>query len=231
MKTNAHFLFAALLTAAALLGGLTSCKKNEDVTPTSGLSASIQAIAPPAALSDLKAKGMVINEGGQPPNVEGIFVVNPMRLLSPYSSDDSYAKGRVIVDYTYKLYEQSGSAIKMEFKEGTTKRLVFTGELSGSGNKFTLFINTTQTLMPENIEYSTLRVISGEVSMAGIINFQTATTLTKKDGDAKNSVLIPINQARVWEDGNQLAQKTSNFRLAAPEPATELASEAMMRQK
>jgi hypothetical protein len=204
--------FLVMLGVFALAGG---CKKDNE--PTSGLSAKIQNIAPQATLNDLKAKGMGINEGSEPPNIEGIFVVNPMRLLSPYSSEDTYAKGRIIGDQTYKFYEQSGSTIKMEFKEGTTKRPVSTGELSGNGNKFTLFINTDQTLMPENIDYSTLRVISGEIGTGGIINFQTATTLTKKDGDPKNQILIPINQARVWEDGNQLASKTTAFRLAAPD--------------
>ncbi|MRS65499.1 hypothetical protein [Larkinella terrae] len=198
--------FLVMLGVFALAGG---CKKDNE--PTSGLSAKIQTIVPQATLDDLKAKGIRINEGSAPPNIEGIFVVNPMRLLSPYNSDDTYSKGRVIDDQTYKFYEQSGSTIKMEFKEGTTKRPVSTGELSGSGNKFTLFINTNQTLMPENIDYSTLRVISGEIGTGGIINFQTATTLTKKNGDSKNLILIPINQARVWEDGDQLAKKVSTY--------------------
>ncbi|AQG78890.1 hypothetical protein [Spirosoma montaniterrae] len=214
MKTYARFLFAAF-TAAALLGGVTSCKKDEAAP---GLSAKIQNIVPQAALDDMKAKGLVINEGNTPPNIEGVFEVSPFTLLAPYSSEDTYSKGRVVSNYRYRFTAQNGDEVKMEEKQvgGSNTGTGTASFLSGSGNKFTLFGQVVGT--SSGIANKYLTVITGEMTATGIKDFQYATLITEKTGDVDNLRLIPVNKSRVWIDGNQLASKTNAFRLAAPDP-------------
>lgn len=212
MKTSLYLL--ALLLIAGLMLTLNACKK-ETVDPSTGLSTKIQNIVPAAALADLKAKGLVVNEGSQPPSIEGAYLVNPMRLQSPYGPNDGYYKGQVIGDYRYRFYGQVGDEVKLDYKNSGSD--VGTGQgafLSGFGNKFTLFIESTG--IASGINYKAVKVISGEVTTQGIVNFQEALILTQKTGDTSNTVLIPLNQARVWEDGSQLASKITTFRLATP---------------
>jgi hypothetical protein len=221
MKTNQISPFAALTTfalAAALLGGVVSCKKDEAAP---GLSAKIQQIVPPAALDDMKAKGMVINEGNSPPNIEGIFEAAPFTLLAPYGTEDSYAKGRVITNYRYRFSGQNADNVKVDEKQigGNSSATGLASFLAGSGNKFSLFGQLIGT--SAGIPYKQLTVISGEITPTGIKDLQYAFLFTEKTGDASNSSLIPVNKSRVWIDGNQMADKVSVFRKAADDsPAT-----------
>lgn len=196
---------------AVFVGG---CKKS-DVDPSKGLSTKIQGIVPKAILDDMKAKGLAVNEGSQPPQLAGIFIASPYTLLSPYGTEDGWQKGKVISDYKFRFYDQVGDEVKLDFKQSSETATGLGSFVSGFGNKFTIFAQTKGT--QNGIQNTQLSVISGEIGADGIINFQYAFTFTEKTGDASNSVLIPVGKSRIWEDGNKLANKTSSFRMAAPE--------------
>lgn len=197
------------LLAAVLLAG---CKKSS-VDPSKGLSAKIQGIVPQAILDEMKAKGLAVNEGSQPPQLTGIFIANPYTLLSPYSAQDGWQKGKVISDYKFRFYDQVGDEVKLDFKQSSETATGLGSFVSGFGNKFTIFAQTKG--VQSGIQNTQLSVISGEIGSDGIINFQYAFTFTEKTGDASNSILIPVGKSRIWEDGNQLASKTNAFRIAA----------------
>ena len=202
---------ACLLTIFTL-----GCQKKEvDTDPSKGLSAKIQSIVPTAILDDMRAKGLVINEGSQPPQLGGIFLANPYTLLSPYGPEDGWQKGRVISDYKFRFYDQTGDEVKLDFRQSSEMATGLGSFVSGFGNKFTIFAQTKGT--QSGIENTQLSVISGELTADGIADFQYAFTFTAKTGDTSNSILIPVGKARVWEDGNRLASKTTVFRLAAPD--------------
>ncbi len=204
-------LFLAL---GVLLLALNGCKKKEDVPP---LSAKIQRIVPTTVLDDMKAKGLVVNEGNQPPDVNGIYQANPFRLLSPHGPTDNYAKGRVINDYKYRFYDQKGDDLKLDFKNtgGGDQATGVASFLAGSGQKFSLF--GEQSGVSDGISYKVVSVISGELTATGIKDFQYAFVLTEKGPDP-NDKLIGVGKARVWEDGNALADKVGVYRLAADAP-------------
>ncbi|WP_157585532.1 hypothetical protein [Runella zeae] len=212
MKTIFTSVLAMFLLAINTLW-LNGCKKKDDPAP--GLSQKIQNIVSQAALSDMKEKGMIINEGNTPPIVEGAFQVNPTVLLAPYGPNDSYKKGKVVRDFRIRLTNQKNGDVFYEEKEDnmTGSQSGTASFLSGNGNKFTLFSETTG--VSSGISIKQLVVISGEISGTGIKNFQYVFTITQKNGDETNTKLIPINQARVFEDGNGLAEKVANYRLSA----------------
>ena len=212
---NAISLSAWLLVVGNLMAFFTTSCTPKEAAPdfSKGLSAKIQRILPEAVLDDMKAKGLVINEGSQPPQLAGIFIASPYTLLSPYGPEDGWEKGRVINDYKFKFYDQVGDEVKLDVKQSNETATGLGSFVSGFGNKFTIFAQTRG--IQSDIENTQLSVISGELSPDGIINFQYAFTFTAKTGDADNSVLIPVGKARVWEDGDQLANKISTFRVAA----------------
>lgn len=219
MKTIHTSALAALLLSTVLF--LDGCKKKD---PEPGLSAKIQQIVPQVALDDMKAKGMIINEGNSPPNIEGIFEGNPFTLLTPYGPEDSYAKGRVTTSYRWRFTGQKNDDVQVEEKQlgGTGSSTGTASFLAGSGKKFSLFGQLIGT--QGNASYKQLVVISGEITDTGIKDFQYALLFTEKTG-AGSGNLIPINKARIWIDGNQLASKTTTFRIGAidnPQPVLNL---------
>lgn len=186
-----------------------ACKK--DVEPAGGLSPKIQNIVSKAALDDMKAKGLLIHEGTQPPNIEGIFESSPQRLLSPYGPADPFQKGRINSNYKFRFYQQQGDVVQVDYRNASGSE-TGTGQgafLAGSGNAFSLFLESSGT--SGGTPYKAVQVLTGEMTASGIRNFQFAVTLTQKTGDESNVKLIPVHQARVWEDGDQLAQKVSTF--------------------
>lgn len=202
------------LALGVLLLALNGCKKKEDVPP---LSAKIQRIVPASILDDLKAKGLVVNEGNQPPNIEGIYLASPYRLLSPFGPDDSWQKGRVVADYKYRFYDQRGDDVKLDYKSGagSDQASGVASFLAGSGDTFSLF--GEQTGGSNGISYKEVSVVSGEITPTGIKNFQYAFVLTEKGPDPSDK-LIAVGKSRIFEDGDALAAKTSAYRLAADGP-------------
>lgn len=197
-----------------------ACGKKETVDPTKGFSEQIQKIVPQPILDSLQKKGLVINQGTVPPNIEGIFLCSPDVLVSPYGPEDGYKVGKVISDYKYKIYEQSADklTIKLDYK-GVSVSDNGTGKgsfVSGNGNLFTIFSESTGT-SGSLVTYKTVDVYSGEITSTGIKNFQYGFVMTDKTGDANNVSLIAVGKGRVYKDGDGLAEKVSTYRKAAIE--------------
>jgi hypothetical protein len=192
-----------------LLGSCSDSKKS--ATPT--YSAKIQKIVPDSIIKSLTAKGMNLNPGANPPSVVGIYLASPYTLLANYGPEDGWKSGKVIPDYRYKLYEQKGDEVKIDYKNtGTDTGSGIGGFLSGSDKKFSLFAELSGTA--SGIPYKHLTVISGEIEGSGIKNFQYAFVMKDKTGDESNSILIATGKSRIWIDGDSLASKVETFRQA-----------------
>lgn len=202
MKT---FLTSALVLCSILL--LDSCKKK---TPEPILSAKIQQIVPATLLNDLKTKGMPINEGVNPPNIEGVFISNPHTLEVPYEGD-SYTKGTVFNNLAFQFSKQNTAelSVNIDVKSGSTVASGIGGFISGTGNKFSIFSELS-------IKYGTatgkqVRIFSGEITPQGIKDFYTTLVFTEKNDPDK--IFIEIGAARIIKDGDGLASRTNSFRL------------------
>ncbi|WP_428654661.1 hypothetical protein [Runella sp.] len=210
MKNTSFF---RLLLVVLVIAG---CQKKDDAEPLDKLSK-----IPQNFLNDIKSRGMLIHEGSEPPVIEGIFLLSPDRLLSPYGSDDIYEKGEVITDHKFQFTNQQSNRLTCEDKEvGTGIFNSFDAYVEGSGNLFTLFAEINH--KTESVEYTTLEVISGEITATGIKNFQKANVVISKGADPDGDVL-DVGEGRIWEDGDGIAGKVSAFRIAAPETASQQA--------
>ncbi len=203
-QTAAGWLFVSLLVLAS------SCTNKATVDPTKGFSAKIQSIISQSDIDALRAKGMVINEGSQPPSIEGIFASSPHRLVAPYGPKDTYAVGYDFGDLVMRFTGQNATeqTALVEIKNAGSTGSGQGGFLAGNGQKFTFFAEVD--LVSGTATAKQVRIFTGEITADGIKDFYT-TLLIKSKVDP-NDELIPVGSARILKDGDGLASKRSSFR-------------------
>lgn len=207
MKTPLTSAIAALLVCSLLFLG--SCTKKD---PAPKLSAKIQQIVPADLLKAMKAQGMPINEGINPPNIEGIFVSDPHTLASTYEGD-SYEVGKVFADFIVKFSNQNNTdgSVSIDTKNGNSIGTGIGGFISGTGNKFSLFAQVDLTSGTATAKQ--VRVFSGEITPQGIKGFYS--TLVIKEKNDPFDEMIGVGKMRIIKDGDGLASKRCTFRLSA----------------
>ena len=150
-----------------------------------------KAIIPEETLHQIRAQGMPIYEGTNPPNIEGIYLLDNLRFH--YSSDPGekgFTKGDKAVNYKYRFYQQNGVKLKSDYralKFGVNDIATGSGAIiSGSGNNFTVFLN--HTAHTEGVKNNDIILISGEITPEGIKDLVLTLTVTEKE-DANNQIM------------------------------------------
>lgn len=140
--------------------------------------------------------------GNTPPNIEGTVFVDPFSTV--YCEDygnGGYAPGD-IVNSTYIRFSNQNTVYNTldidQTSGGGTATSTGTGAfISGSGNNFTAFFNTTG--QSSGISTKTALVISGTKVTGGIQNLKYAFVLVEKGSDPENK-LMKEGVFRVFED-------------------------------
>ncbi len=205
------------LVLLATVLALFSCKKEEEDRST-GFSNDIENFVPDSTIQALRDLGMVINEGKQPPVLEGEYMVSPLVMLSSSVPNEGYDIGDRFVDYKYYLKNQDNDKLTLEIDtEGinynsgaiTSKSTGNGAFISGYGNDFTAFVilEGESYRSDGDTSYSrTLEVVSGTITQEGIMNFQMALMMLDDYGDEFDHY-IPVNSGRVFEDGDSIAYR------------------------
>jgi len=143
MKKTIYTLCAGVFALLTVIGCSKSddndSKKNKDKNATEVTNFNIpkeaKTILPDKTLTEMVANGMTINEGTNPPNIEGIYLLDNLKFLYTSDPDDHYfTKGQPAADYKYKFYDQQGVKVKSDYK--ALKFGVF-DVATGSGAKLT----------------------------------------------------------------------------------------------
>ena len=150
-----------------------------------------KAIIPEETLHQIRAQGMPIYEGTNPPNIEGIYLLDNLRFH--YSSDPGekgFTKGDKAVNYKYRFYQQNGVKLKSDYralKFGVNDIATGSGAIiSGSGNNFTVFLN--HAAHTEGVKNNDITLISGKLTPEGIKDLVLTITVTKKE-DMGNRIM------------------------------------------
>ena len=150
-----------------------------------------KAIIPEETLHQIRAQGMPIYEGTNPPNIEGIYLLDNLRFH--YSSDPGekgFTKGDKAVNYKYRFYQQNGVKLKSDYralKFGVNDIATGSGAIiSGSGNNFTVFLN--HAAHTEGVKNNDITLISGKLTPEGIKDLVLTITVTKKE-DIGNRIM------------------------------------------
>lgn len=195
-----------------------SCSKSENSVEkqvkTSGFNipAEAKAIIPEEFIGKMAANGMTINEGTNPPNIQGIFATGILKMIYTSLNYDTFPIGKEIESYRFKFYEQRGTKIKTDYiNEDILANDQATGRgtiISGNGNKFTAYLDMDIT----DIEIKTrdVSVLSGEITPEGIKNFQYGFLKMEKTGDFSKR-MVPVGTIRIWISKDKLAIKKQEY--------------------
>ena len=217
MKKTIHTFCAGVFALLTLIG----CSKSDDnngeekkqvKTSNFNIPAEAKAIIPEKFIGEMAANGMTIHEGTNPPNIEGIYLLDNLKFLYTSDPDDHYfTKGQPAADYKYKFYDQQGVKVKSDYK--ALKFGVFdvaTGYgaiISGSGNKFTVFLSHDANT--EGVKNNDITLISGELTPQGIKNLVYVLTVTQKDDS--NNKIMKVGTYRIFTHYESIAQKQTTY--------------------
>ena len=202
-------LIAAIMMAS---GTFTACNEDENSGENSnnvdkdGLTKEIRNIVSDENLEKFKVIGIEINGGNKPPNIEGKYFLSPLMCIKSSVSGDSWV-GLQMVDAELTFSEQNNTKLTVltyfdEYTETGGQTGKGTGSfITGSGNKFTVFVKMTGTL--NGLPLETIDIYSGEISASGIKNCHSAQMTTK--GNIHTN--LPEGEVRLFKYGNGLAER------------------------
>ena len=212
IKRAAFGLFGVVVATTML----TSCLKDGTDTivlplPTGRIP---QEVIPDNLQDSLENHGFVINEGIEPPYIEGHYLASIMKL--DYASDNvvfdfadvdmifSKQLDRGLIKYVETQKTPNGGSMNSVYEDAN---------IIGSGDKFTMYCyqydngtNTDST----NWNYKTATLVSGTWTASGIKDCQYAVIILEKRDDPYGRVPEPmVNDTtfRIFHDADGLADK------------------------
>lgn len=212
MDRKIRILLAAVLLSAPLLP---SCLSDGDDTivlegknPTG-----IYRAIPKETVDKLKYY-MPINEGNNPPNIEGCYEINP--CLAVYCEDEGnggFEPGHKFAPTKIRFYNQDSKTgtIDYEEKQGKSVKIGKGAFVSGSGDDFSVYFDTYAESQSDSgfvIHYTTALLVSGTIKNNGIQNINYAFTMVSKENDRYDE-LMEEGIFRVINDGDGLAEISS----------------------
>ncbi len=205
-------LVYAFCAAVCVLFVMVSCSKSDKNEPKRfDIPSEAKAIISEDFIAKMAANGMTINEGTNPPNIEGIFATGVLQMI--YTSlEKDFPIGEEIESYRFKFYDQVGTRVKTDYvNEAFINEEQATGRgtiISGNGNKFTAYLDMN--IIDSGIKTRDVSVLSGEITPNGIKNFQYGFLKIEKIGDTRNK-LVPEGTIRIWVSKNKLAVKKQQY--------------------
>lgn len=205
-------LVYAFCAAVCALFVMVSCSKSDKNEPKRfDIPSEAKAIISEDFIAKMAANGMTINEGTNPPNIEGIFATGVLQMI--YTSlEKDFPIGEEIESYRFKFYDQVGTRVKTDYvNEAFINEEQATGRgtiISGNGNKFTAYLDMN--IIDSGIKTRDVSVLSGEITPNGIKNFQYGFLKIEKIGDTRNK-LVPEGTIRIWVSKNKLAVKKQQY--------------------
>ena len=163
----------------------------------------------PEDLQELIEPYITIYKGNNPPNIEGTVYVDP--FLCVYCQDQGHGgfyPGDQVTSSYIRFYNQDMvyNTLDIDEKEGSSTSTGTGAFISGTGNNFSAFFNTTG--VSSGISTKTALVISGTKVANGIANLRYAFVMVEKGSDPDH-ILMDEGVFRVFEDGDKLSMYTS----------------------
>lgn len=193
-----------MMMAAVTMVAFVACgdDNKEDDEPVVTTDSRILSVIPNKYLSELK-KHMTINEGVNPPNVEGIFLIAPAVL----HYDSYYAEGVDSFSNTYiEFYNQDVANRTLKTREQGGNDAQGTGSyISGEGNNFSVFLNNSG--KSGSTTFKTAVIISGTMTANGIKNLYYGFLMLEKGDDPKNEIMDP-GRYRIIKDKDGISEYT-----------------------
>ena len=162
-------------------------------------------VVPFEALRDL---GIDVNEGGNPPNIEGTYLVSTLHMVKSTASTSIAEQWDKYV--TFSRQDNTSLTIDADYTmQSDTSPFPFNSKgpgsfIMGEGNKFTVVVDGTR----EQGGYTakTIEMFSGEITDAGIINYHWGVMMTDNRGDPLG-IWIRNGEGYVKRDGDGFSKR------------------------
>jgi hypothetical protein len=182
--------------------------KEEDTNPLldeNGLTSEITDLVPQKIIDEMKALGMPITGGGNPPLIEGTYTVTPYILLASNRASDILGNTYSDLIITFSSQNNASLKIVVDYENGQEEGSGIGSFIVGNGCSFSAFINMTSVLggHPSKV----VMIVSGNAKKNGIEKLYVAVVMVDDYGDPLN-VLIENGEGRVFKDGNLFSEKT-----------------------
>ena len=152
-----------------------------------------------------------IYKGTNPPNIEGTVYLDPMTCV--YCEDQGhggYNPGDIVNSLYIKFSNQNMTYntidVESKSKSGSQTETGKGAFISGTGNNFSAFFNTTG--VSSGISTKTALVISGTKTSNGISNLRYAFVMVEKGPDP-SGILMKEGVFRVFKDGDGFSEYTT----------------------
>ena len=165
----------------------------------------------PAEIREKLDDYIPINEGIDPPIIEGTYFLDPQ--VTVYCEDygsGGYEPGRIVVSEYLTFYNQNTTKNTIDFYEesanGSSWQEASGAFVMGEGNEFSAFFNTHGE--SRGIYTKTALLISGTKTSSGIYNLYYAFVMVEK-GDDPNNELMAEGVFRVFKDQDGISSYTT----------------------
>lgn len=196
-----------LLILFSLMTFLVSCENEEmpSKIDENGLTKQITDLVPEYILEEMKALGMPINGGGNPPFLEETYYASPLILIDSNRPGDS--PGYKFADYSVTFSDQDNEnlTIKVDYVNGPESGKGIGSFIVGEGRKFSVFVEV-------HSEYTggatakLAHVISGTLADNGIEDLHFANFMIDNHGNPQG-VWIENGEGRVSYDRDGFSEK------------------------
>ena len=176
----------------------------------------IDEIIPAKYLDTLKKLGATINTGIKPPNIEGIYYLNPAKLKA--SNIPGSVVGSIFGSVKIKFSSQNNDDFSIQYisNQGSVSDTSQFTAISGSGNKFTVYGRTKATTT-YNSDYAFFSIVfSGEKDGSTIKNLEWS--FINSDDSHGGSTFIEEGQSRVIYDGDFNSESITTLRKNGTQP-------------
>ena len=160
-------------------------KRNISDNHREGLTEDIQNLIPLEILEAIEDLGIQINEGRNPPNIVGTYLVSTLQLVrnttggpianqwNKYVTFSNQDNTTLTINVAYTMQTDQGHGPMNS--EGPGSFIV------GEGNKFTVVVDGTRE--QGGFTATTVEIFSGEISADGIINYYWAVMMINNSGN------------------------------------------------
>ena len=191
----------------------------EDVNSTlivpqrEGLTEDIQNLIPLDILEAIEDLGIEINEGKNPPNIEGTYLVSTLQLVKSTTGRNIATQWDKYVTFSGQnnttLTIDANYTMQTDYPHGVMNSEGPGSFIVGEGNKFTVVVDGTR----EQGGYTakTVEIFSGEISDAGIINYHWAVMMINDSGDPLG-IWIPNSTGYAKKDSDGFSERVESNR-------------------
>jgi hypothetical protein len=187
---------------------ITITEKRNVPVDRAGLTEEINNLIPDNILEAISELGMQINEGKNPPNIEGTYFIDTLLMVENTTGITIATQYNKKVTFSGQdntvLTINAHYTLQIDNNAGPMSSSGPGSYIVGEGNKFTVVVDGTR----EQGGYTakTVEIFSGEISDQGILNYHWAVMMVDNNGDPLNA-WIPNGTGYAKRDGDGISER------------------------